>query len=150
MKFIAPLKIMVSKFKGFILNLNQYRNAHFRLLNDSKICYKKCLTAQIEKARPFSKAICIYTVYPGSKRRFDLGNVCSIHQKYFEDALVELGKLPDDNNKYIPMVVYVMGDIDKDNPRMEIDVLDFNTKTIDNISDRLYNIIKKVMEKVNE
>ena len=147
MKFIAPLKVMINKVKGFILNLNQYRNAHFRLLNDSKIRYKLLLKDQINSAIPIERAVCIYTVYPGTKRRFDLGNVCSIHQKYFEDALVEYGKLPDDNCKRIPVVVYTYGEIDRDNPRVEINVIDLNGSTIDKVKDVLYNTIVQAIER---
>lgn len=147
MIFITPLKVMISKVKSFILNLNQYRNAHFRLLNDSKVRYKLLLKDQIDKAVPIEKAICVYTVYPGTKRRFDLGNVCSIHQKYFEDALVEYGKLPDDNCKRIPIVIYTYGEIDRDNPRVEINVVELNNSTLDKTKELIYNIIVQAIER---
>lgn len=147
MIFITPLKVMISKVKSFILNLNQYRNAHFRLLNDSKVRYKLLLKDQIDKAVPIEKAICVYTVYPGTKRRFDLGNVCSIHQKYFEDALVEYGKLPDDNCKRIPIVIYTYGEIDRDNPRVEINVVELNNSTLDKTKELVYNIIVQAIER---
>jgi len=50
----------------------------------------------------------------------DISNVLSIHDKFFCDALVELGKLPDDNYKYIPEVKYVFREVDKLNPRVDI------------------------------
>lgn len=131
MKFISPLKILKSKLKHFILNLNQYRNTHYRVLNTCKINYKKYMERQIKKAPKFKKVLCLYKVFFGSKRCWDVGNVCSVHEKFFEDALVELGKLPDDNNEYIPLVIYLGCGIDKDNPRVEIEVMDLTKDNID-------------------
>lgn len=102
------------------------------------------MESQIKKAPKFNRIICMYTVYPKDKRQFDLGNVCCIHQKFFEDALVELGKLPDDNKDYIPLVLYHAGHIDKDNPRVEVEVMDYNKEGIEKVIDILYNEISKM------
>lgn len=112
---ISPLRT-----KEMILNLNQYRNAHFFKLNNSKTSYKALMKPQIEQLPVFNKISITYTVFFGSKRKTDISNVCSIVDKYFCDALVELGKLPDDNYDYIKEVIYRYGGIDKNNPRVEI------------------------------
>lgn len=139
MKLFSPLKILCSKVRSWILNLNSYRNTHYRVLNTCKINYKKYMEKQIKKLNKFDKVICLYTAYNGTRRSFDLGNVCSVHEKFFEDAMVELGKLPDDNVNHIPLVIYMYGGIDKNNPRVDIEVLEFNKDTIDKIVDMLYN-----------
>lgn len=139
MMFVSPLKIMCNKVKSWILNLNSYRNTHYRVLNNCKINYKKYMEKQIKKAKKFKKVICVYTAYNSTKRSFDLGNVCSVHEKFFEDAFVELGKLPDDNVEYIPIVIYMYGGLDKDNPRVDISVMDCNKESIDKIVEMLYN-----------
>ena len=46
-KFFSPLRVFMTKAKNFILNMNQYRNTHFRLLNHTKINYKKYMERQI-------------------------------------------------------------------------------------------------------
>lgn len=136
-KIISPLKITLSHKKDgsigkeFILNLNNYRNAYFRTLNQSKIMYKKAIVEQLQDKPRYNRVAIIYQVFKGDNRRYDIGNVLSIHQKYFEDALVETGKLPDDKAELLPMVVYLRGDVDKDNPRVEITVCD-----IDNNQDK--------------
>ena len=43
MKFISPLKVMATKARHFLLNLNQYRNTHYRILNNCKINYKEVM-----------------------------------------------------------------------------------------------------------
>lgn len=76
---------------------------------------------QIEKMpKPHPPIQITYTVYKGDKRSCDIGNVCSIHQKFFEDALVELGKLPDDNHNMIKRSIFEWGGIDKLNPCVEV------------------------------
>lgn len=75
---------------------------------------------QIEQLPVFNKVSITYTIFFGSLRKTDISNVCCVIDKYFCDALVELGKLPDDNYIYIKEVIYRYGGVDKDNPRVEI------------------------------
>ena len=131
MIYNSPLKVLATKLKGWILNLNQYRNTHFRTLNTVKINYKLAMESQIATGPKYNKIACIYTVYSKDKRSFDVGNVCCIHQKFFEDALVELGKLPDDNYNYIPTIIYQFGGIDANNPRVEIEVIELGNKVLE-------------------
>lgn len=142
MKFISPLKVLAGKVRHFILNLNQYRNTHYRTLNTSKINYKEVMTEQIKKAPEYKKILCLYKVYAGTKRSFDLGNVCSVHEKFFEDALVELGKLEDDNTDFIPLVIYMGCGIDKENPRVEIEVLELTKENLDLTFKTICDILK--------
>ena len=144
MKFISPMKVLASKRKMLRLNLNEYRNTHYRILNNAKINYKEVMKKQIEKAKRLGKALFVYTVYPGSKRSFDIGNICCIHEKFFEDAFVELGKLEDDNANFLPLVVYMYGGIDKDSPRVDIEAMELNKESIDKVVEMMYNIIKEV------
>ena len=123
-KYTSPLCVGRGKGK-FILNLNQYRNAHFRKTNTAKHRYKEFMREQITKLKgKVDKALFIYTVYKGDKRSFDIGNIVSIHQKFFEDAMVELGRLSEDKYSVIPMFIGCFGGIDKDNPRVEIEVVE--------------------------
>lgn len=120
----SPLAVRISARKKHILNLNTFRNTHYRVLNNAKISYKETMRSKILKLKDYKKLLIIYKVFKGDRRRFDIGNILSIHQKFFEDALVELGKLPDDKASNIPMVVYLNGGIDVENPRVEIYLFD--------------------------
>ena len=64
----------------------------------------------------------LYTLYPKTKRLTDISNVLSIHDKFFCDALVEAGKLPDDNYIHLKKITYQFGEIDPKNPRVEITI----------------------------
>lgn len=130
-KIISPLQIRTSttrqgKDKFFILNLNNYRNTYFRTLNVAKIKYKQAIVEQLEHQPRYERVGIIYQVFKGDNRRFDIGNVLAIHQKFFEDALVETGKLPDDKSSLLPIVIFEAGEVDKDNPRVEVTVYNLN------------------------
>jgi len=63
-----------------------------------------------------------YTIFPATGRKFDLGNVCSIVQKFTDDALIELGVIKDDSYKVVSEVAYMFGGVDKENPRAELEI----------------------------
>lgn len=78
------------------------------------------MAAQILALPVLSRITITYTVFPKTKRLCDVSNVCTVHDKFFCDALVELGRLPDDNYTFIPGIKYLFGEVDKVNPRVEI------------------------------
>lgn len=126
----SPLWVPINSKKKFILNLNNYRNAYFRVLNTSKQVYKQHITTLIEKEIYYelSKIAIQYKIFKGDERRFDIGNIASIHQKFFEDALVESGHLPDDRAANIPLVFYSYGGISRTNPRVEVTIYDLTNR----------------------
>lgn len=79
-----------------------------------------CIHAKMLHKPPY---VFIYTIYPNSNRKFDLGNVCSIIQKFTDDALIELGIITDDSYKIIPNINYRFGGVDKENPRAELEII---------------------------
>ena len=117
---ISPLRVPQTQKKDFILNLNNYRNTHFRSLNTTKINYKLAVESQIRELPTLTKIKVHYTIFPASRRRTDLGNVVSVHKKYFEDSLVEFGKIEDDDYTHIIFNSESFGEVDRDNPRVEI------------------------------
>lgn len=119
-RVIAPLRVNKTKNKLFSLNLNGYRNEHHHMLNNAKAEFKRVMTDQIKELPFFNKVHLTYVYYPKTRHLSDIGNVCSIVDKFFADALVELGKLPDDNYLYVPEIHFRMGCIDSLNPRVEI------------------------------
>lgn len=123
-EFTAPLKVTKTKTKDFILNLNNYRNAHYQVLNKTKVefCDHMDETYPDDYEQAPGKVKTTYTIYNSSKRKFDLPNVCSIVQKYFEDWMTHKGIIPTDDITVITECEYIYGGIDKDNPRAEISV----------------------------
>lgn len=130
-----PLKVMVtkksrktSKPRFFTLNLNEYRNAHFHVLNKAKREYAKLVQKQVEDLA--LKEMCAFhgrlklrfVYYHPGFNRVDLANVCSIVDKFTCDALTDLGLWPDDDSRTIVAVRYSWGGIDAIHPRVELKI----------------------------
>lgn len=109
-----------SKDERFLLNLNVYRNAHFYKLNQAKELYENQVEELIKHLPEMEKINLTYVLYLGSNRSADVSNICSIVDKFFCDALVAAKKIEDDNYKVISSVSYQFGDIDKNDPRVEV------------------------------
>ena len=126
---VAPVAVYLprktKKSKRVPISLNWYRNAHHRENNEVKKFYKSLLATQIRKLPIFIKPKITYRWFHASKREADLGNHTAVHQKFFEDALVELGRIGDDNYKYLVHNVQEFGGIDPKNPRVEIILEEF-------------------------
>lgn len=129
-KIDLPLFVMLprktKKDKRIALNLNIYRNLHHMSLNQSKIAFKMAVLGKLTSLPSMDKITLEYALYPKTKRLVDVANVCSIVDKYFCDALVETGKLPDDNYKHLASVVYRFGEVDPINPRCEVLIKEIN------------------------
>ena len=120
MKIDLPLEVYYTKNKKFILNLNNYRNAHYRILSNAKKIYADNLVDRISYPKYEEPVVLTYTYYAKSKRRLDVSNPCSIIDKFTCDALVKAEVLEDDSSKQIKKVIYKYGGIDKENPRCEL------------------------------
>jgi hypothetical protein len=116
----SPLSVYASSKKDFSINLNEYRNSHYQILNKAKINYKAVMHQQIMKLPKMDKIKIHYTIYPETKRLCDIGNIVSITKKFFEDALVEFKRIPDDNYNHVIGSSESFGCVDKDNPRVVI------------------------------
>lgn len=116
-----PLYIVKAGKKRYI-NLNNYRNWHYQVSNQLKIAYKNIVNQEMQQFRllKLNKIALTFILYKGDKRKVDRANVLSIHEKFFCDALVDLGYLPDDNDNYIQSTHYYSGDLDRLNPRVDV------------------------------
>lgn len=124
---ISPLYIQKSERCKWFLNLNNYRNAHYHTLNNAKRKFKEVMYNQIRDMEPILGSVVIsYTIYPSSKRKFDISNPCSVIDKFLCDAITELGKWDDDNYHTVRSVLYRFGAIDRQNPRCEIHIIPLN------------------------
>jgi len=111
------------------LNLNNYRNWHYQTASSTKIKFKEEVRDQIE-ALPnltdlWGPISFHYLMYPPNMMQRDLMNVATIIDKYFMDALVEMGKLKDDNCSFVPGFSCEVRYVDRTNPRMEVGIRPF-------------------------
>jgi len=120
-----PLWVQTSASNIFILNLNNYRNAHYQILNKAKIAFKEEIQDQLNKIdQKFKYFKLIYTLYKGDKRSCDVNNICSVVDKFFCDCLTEAKIIKDDNYKYLTESSFKWGGIDETNPRVEVQIIE--------------------------
>lgn len=117
---LLPTSVPVTKAGRQVpINLNWYRNAHYQTLNKAKVAFKNAIMEQLATLPFFDRIAITYTVYPRTKQLSDIGNVCSIADKFFCDALVEASRIQDDNYTVVLGTQHLFGAIDRENPRIE-------------------------------
>lgn len=122
--FTSPIHVELPrktvKNKKIHLGLNWYRNAKHFESNQAKQIYKELMREQLE-GKVYSPPVKItYTYFATDKRLSDVDNKCSVVNKFFQDALVEFGCIPEDNYTIVPKISYEFGGVDKGNGRVEI------------------------------
>lgn len=121
-KIISPLFVYTSNSfsaRKYVLNLNIYRNQHFRLEHKVKKCYTEIMMEQLMHLKLETPIKLHYRLFKGRKGG-DRNNPLSIHDKYFCDALTHYGCIPDDNDDYIESQFFETAGVDRKNPRVEI------------------------------
>jgi len=125
-KIISPLFVTLPrktvKDKRIALNMNTYRNLHHRISNDAKKAYSEALREQLEGLSIQTPVEVTYKVYKGSKRRLDKMNVISVVSKFLLDSITEYGCWEDDNDDYVKTETILPTELDRDNPRVEINI----------------------------
>lgn len=118
---ICPLFVFING-KKYIINLNNYHTWHHHVRNKIKKAYVAAIMYQLGGTK-FQTPIGLNLKYfKSSRRKCDRANIYSLHEKFFCDALTQLGCIADDSDEYIAYsktekVVY-----DKENGRVEITI----------------------------
>jgi len=110
------------KPRTFLVSMNELRNAHYHMQNNIKRWFTDYFTG-IFLANPVVPIVGPYEiayVYYYKNSASDLGNVCSLTDKYFCDAIQEVGVVVEDNVSYCKKITFLVGSQDKDKPRIEI------------------------------
>lgn len=118
----APISVTLDSGKSWQLNLNVYRNAHYFTLNDAKVAFSNVMKESISELPQMEKIEITYTLFPKTKHLYDISNVLSIVDKFFCDALVENRIIEDDNYTIVRKVQFEFGEVDKLNPRAEVEI----------------------------
>ncbi len=125
-KIISPLFVTLPrktvKDKRIALNMNTYRNLHHRISNDAKKAYSESLREQLEGLAIQTPVEVTYKVFKASKRRLDKMNVISVVSKFLLDSITEYGCWEDDNDDYVKTETILPTELDRENPRVEINI----------------------------
>lgn len=122
-KFVMPLYIQLAKSgkgKKYHINFNNCLGWHHSTYASLKRKYTALCEEQLKKPVIKTPISIEYILYRGDKRKIDLGNVCSMHDKFFCDALRTWGCISDDTVVELPKITFTFGDYDKGNGRIEI------------------------------
>lgn len=116
-----------TKDKKVSINLNTYRNLHYQVNNQCKQIAKENIKRYLQETgqdhiRFTGQVNTTFQLFKPSKRKGDKSNVYSVATKYFYDALVELGIIPDDNDDIIKQEILLPTELDRENPRIVITV----------------------------
>lgn len=124
---VAPLAVMVPRKTKeplkCIINKNNERNWHYHVINKVKKLYAQAIRSQVEGLK-FGRIKVELTYWKPTNRRSDRNNVLMIHDKFAMDALVEFGCIEDDNDEIIESSLMLGGQLDRDNPRVEIKIIE--------------------------
>ena len=105
-----------------LVGMNWYRNAHFRNSNQIKKFYHELIFVKVLKAQRIKGSYQVeYLLYP-SNANCDLMNVVSVIDKFLNDALQDCGVVVNDNIKFYKHMIATVKEVDKLNPRIEIEV----------------------------
>jgi len=105
------MRFRTSSKKVTALNLNVYRNLHYRSLTALKHRFHDHGKRLLRDAKipPLGRIRLRYQVFTKTKREYDIANVCSIVDKFFSDTLQEAGIIEDDNWKFLDDVSFGFG-----------------------------------------
>ena len=107
-----PLQCNVSANKRFHFNLNQYRNAHYQVLNKAKHWFETWVMLQNSKGKMFSCPVEIHYEF-WLKRKSDLMNYGAVVDKFMQDALIKKRIIPDDNVDVVKSLTFDFRGYDK-------------------------------------
>ena len=122
-EFELPIYNVIKKTKHnkeTAITLNWYCNAHRYTRNNAKKKFKQMVSEQIKSHDPIPDGVEIRVSYEYYAKRngTDLDNFVCIARKFFQDAMSELGFIPDDNTKVILKNSERYVGIDRENPRI--------------------------------
>jgi len=108
--------------KRYPCNLNSYRNTHYRIMNQLKKKFKDLMREQIETLPTMNRVKIHYIIHYENARSYDIDNIVSVVSKFFQDALVELNRLPDDSFNHITKIIGTAGNISRNDGYIEIKI----------------------------
>ena len=129
----SPAKILLStnkktgKNKYFPLNINHYRNAHFRTLHKAKKLYSELMRHKLKEIPELDKVSLSFFLLKSNRIKSDVNNVLTIVEKFFTDCLVENGILKDDNYLYLEETNFKLKGI---YPELEDDIIEVYIKPL--------------------
>jgi hypothetical protein len=109
--------------KTVLYSSNWSRNAHFHILNESKVHYEKLVSDKLSQLDPIEGRYRVRYTYWYKNKASDGSNVVSQIEKALLDSLQKIGLVENDNVQYHIGSCWRVGGLDKDNPRIDIEII---------------------------
>lgn len=124
-----PMRMKINKGGELeSLNLNVYRNLHFYKLNYQKKAFQDFVKPLL-LGLPSMEAVSLhYEINPKGGSRLDTMNVGSIVDKFFSDALVQNGIIPDDDYKHVVGNSFSFGSLHPTDPHVLVTITETKTR----------------------
>lgn len=118
-----PMRMKVNKGGELeSLNLNVYRNLHFYKLNFQKKAFHDFVKPLLSGLPPMEAIRLHYQINPKGGSRLDTMNVGSVVDKFFSDALVLCGIVPDDDYKHVVRNDFEFGSLCPNDPHVLVTI----------------------------
>ncbi len=128
--------------KGFIINLNNFRNANTFHRTAADMNFRHFIESN-NTFDKYDRIGLVYTLFIKSKRSKDVMNVISILDKFFSDTLTEIGVIPDDDYHHLPIVVGMYGGMRKDmEEHVEVSIVNLDDATSQEVADTMAILIR--------
>ena len=125
-KLELPIYYTVSE-KKILVGMNWYRNAHNFLSDRAKKHYCSLIKNQLwyldKEHIKIDRYNIKYKLYTGSNRP-DMMNIVAVIDKYAQDAIKDAGLTIDDSVKHNRKVSVEFVEVDKNNPRIEMEIME--------------------------
>lgn len=122
-KLELPVYWSITKKQQTLIGMNWYQRANRFQINEVKKAYHELIRVKLLSNKEKIKgSYLVRYKYFYKNDNSDLKNVTSVIDKFFNDALQELGIVENDNVKYFKESIDRVGGMDKKNPRIEIEV----------------------------
>jgi hypothetical protein len=126
-----PMRMKINKYGELeSLNLNVYRNLHFYKLNYQKKAFQLFVKPFLSGLPPMEAVSLHYEINPKGGSRLDTMNVGSIVDKFFSDALVENGIIPDDDYKHVVGNSFSFGSLHPENPHVLVTITETQLRKV--------------------
>ena len=124
-----PMRMKVNKGGELeSLNLNVYRNLHFYKLNFQKKAFHDFVKPLLSGLPPMEAVKLHYQINPKGGSRLDTMNVGSVVDKFFSDALVLCGIVPDDDYKHVVKNDFEFGNLCPNDPHVLVTITETKPK----------------------
>lgn len=118
-----PMRMKVNKGGELeSLNLNVYRNLHFYKLSFQKKAFHDFVKPLLSGLPPMEAISLHYQINPKGGSRLDTMNVGSVVDKFFSDALVLCGIVPDDDYKHVVRNDFEFGSLCPNDPHVLVTI----------------------------